>query len=187
MARFDHFDLLAPLYDRVISAPEDDRLGKLLGLPIEGRLLDAGGGTGRIAESLRDRVGHLTIADASMAMLRQADEKACCEVAAAHTERLPFADESFDRVIVVDAYHHLTDQSESLSEFVRVVAPGGRLIIEEPDIDHFGVKLVALAEKLMLMRSHFQRAEKIAEQLKRLGVAVLIIREGHNYWVVASK
>jgi ubiquinone/menaquinone biosynthesis C-methylase UbiE len=187
MPAFDHFDFLAPLYDRVISLPENDRLGELLGLPIEGRLLDAGGGTGRIAEGLKDRVGHLTIADASLPMLRQAHEKACCDVTGAHTERLPFADEAFDRVIVVDAYHHLGDQPQSLAEFVRVIAPGGRLVIEEPDIDHFGVKLVALAEKLALMRSHFERAEKIAERLERLGASVEIVREGHNFWVLAGK
>ena len=45
MPAFDHFDFLAPLYDRVIRVPEDDRLGELLGLPIAGRLLDAGGGS----------------------------------------------------------------------------------------------------------------------------------------------
>jgi demethylmenaquinone methyltransferase/2-methoxy-6-polyprenyl-1,4-benzoquinol methylase len=187
MPAFDHFDFLAPLYDRVIRVPDDDRLGELLGLPIAGRLLDAGGGTGRIAETLKDRVGHLTIADASLPMLRQAHEKACCDVTAAHTERLPFADGSFERVIVIDAYHHLKDQPESLCEFVRVVQPGGRLIIEEPDIDHFGVKLVALAEKLALMRSHFEHAERVAKRLTPMSVSVEIVRESHNYWVIASK
>jgi hypothetical protein len=49
------------------------------------------------------------------------------------------------------------------------------------------VKLVALGEKLALMRSHFERAEKIAEQLGPLGVTVEIARENHNYWVIASK
>ncbi|MDF1500516.1 MAG: class I SAM-dependent methyltransferase [Anaerolineales bacterium] len=187
MSRFDHFDFLAPLYDRVIRIPEDDRLGELLGLPIEGRLLDAGGGTGRIAEGLKDRVAHLTIADASLPMLRKAHEKACCDVAGAHTERLPFAEDSFDRVIVIDAYHHLGDQPESLREFVRVLNPGGWLVIEEPDIDHFGVKLVALAEKVAFMRSHFERAEQIARRLEAMDVSVEIAREGHNYWVVATK
>jgi ubiquinone/menaquinone biosynthesis C-methylase UbiE len=187
MPLFDHFDFLAPLYDRVISLPENDMLGELLGLPIEGHLLDAGGGTGRIAKGLKGRVGHLTIADASLPMLRQAYEKACCDVAGAHTERLPFADGAFERVIVVDAYHHLADQPQSLAEFVRVVAPGGRLVIEEPDIDHFGVKLVALGEKVALMRSHFERAEKIAERLGNLGASVEIARKEHNFWVTAVK
>lgn len=187
MPPFDHFDFLAPLYDRVISVPDEYKLDEILGLPLEGRLLDAGGGTGRIAERLKGRVGHLTIADASLPMLRQAHEKACCDVAAAHTEHLAFAGDSFDRVIVIDAYHHLADQPESLREFVRVVAPGGRLIIEEPDIEHFGVKLVALAEKLALMRSHFERAERVAERLEGLGVTIEIVREHHNYWVIATK
>ncbi len=187
MPPFDHFDFLAPLYDRVISVPDEYKLDELLELPIEGRLLDAGGGTGRIAERLKDRVGQLTIADASLPMLRQAHEKACCHVTAAHTERLPFADESFERIIVIDAYHHLTDQPESLREFVRLVAPDGWLVIEEPDIDHFGVKLVALAEKLALMRSHFERAERIAGRLDGLGVSIEIVRENHNYWIIAKK
>ena len=42
-----HFDWLAPIYDRVISQPEPDKLRQLLGLPA-GRLLEAGGGTGGI-------------------------------------------------------------------------------------------------------------------------------------------
>jgi hypothetical protein len=37
------------------------------------------------------------------------------------------------------------------------------------------------------MRSHFERAEKISERLAPLGVSVEIVREGHNYWVIASK
>ena len=186
MAGNHHFDWLAPLYDRLIRPPDDDRLGELLGLPIAGRLLDAGGGTGRIAERLSGRVGTLTIADASLPMLRQAFEKGCCDAAAAHTERLPFANGCFERVIVVDAYHHLGDQAESLAEFVRVLAPGGRLVIEEPDIEHFGVRLAAVAEKLMLMRSHFETAERVAARLAALGVSTVIVREGHNAWVVAE-
>ncbi len=43
----DHFDWLAPLYDRVIQAPQDDTLSHLLNLPVRGWLLDAAGGTGR--------------------------------------------------------------------------------------------------------------------------------------------
>jgi demethylmenaquinone methyltransferase/2-methoxy-6-polyprenyl-1,4-benzoquinol methylase len=183
----DHFDWLAPLYDRVIRPPENDTLSELLDLPIQGPLLDAGGGTGRIAERLRDRTGQIVVADGSLPMLAQALEKGCCEVVGSNTEELPFAECTFERVIAVDAYHHLFDQAASLREFWRVLAPNGLLVIEEPDINHFGVKLVALAEKLTFFRSHFVRAERIAEAISSLGAEVKIHREGHNVWVVARK
>jgi demethylmenaquinone methyltransferase/2-methoxy-6-polyprenyl-1,4-benzoquinol methylase len=159
----------------------------LLELPIKGRLLDAGGGTGRIAARLQGQAGMVLVADLSLPMLAQALEKACCAVAGSHTERLPFPSGTFERVIVVDAYHHLIDQAESLQEFWRVLAPGGRLIIEEPDISNFGVKLVALAEKLTFFRSHFVRAERIAQDLGALGAKIDVHRLGHNVWVVGEK
>lgn len=160
----------------------------VIALPISGRLLDAAGGTGRIAQRLVDLAGLVVVADASMKMLRQASSKVnlCCMVGS-KTERLPFPDASFERVIVVDAFHHLADQARSLGEFWRVLAPGGRLVIEEPDIRHFGVKLVALVEKLALFRSHFVPAEKIAARLNDLGARTSVHREGYAVWVVGER
>lgn len=183
----DHFDWLAPLYDRVIQAPDHDVLTDLLELPINGRLLDAGGGTGRIAARLQGRAGQIVIADVSLPMLTIALEKGCCDVVASHTELMPFANRAFQRVIAVDAYHHLFDQEASLGEFWRVLKPGGLLVIEEPDIDRFGVKLIAIAEKLTLFRSHFVRAERIAQGLNEMGAQTEILHVGHNVWVVAKK
>jgi ubiquinone/menaquinone biosynthesis C-methylase UbiE len=183
----NHFDWLAPLYDRVIQPPDHDKLRELLRLPIDGRLLDAGGGTGRIAAQLQGQTGQIVVADGSLPMLAVALEKACCAVAGSHTEQLPFPDGTFQRVIVVDAYHHLADQAASLGEFWRVLAPGGRLVIEEPDIHNFGVKLVALAEKLTFFRSHFVPAERIGDDLQVLGAKTEIHRVGHNVWVVGLK
>ena len=40
------------------------------------------------------------------------------------------------------------------------------MIIEEPDIRNFLVKLVAIGEKILLMRSHFLEPEKIAEMCR---------------------
>ena len=65
-----------------------------------------------------------------------------------HVERLPFHADSFDRVLVVDALHHFCDQREAIKDLLRVLKPSGRLVIEEPDFNHKGVKLLALAEKM---------------------------------------
>ncbi len=187
MPRLDHFDLLAPLYDRLISPPDAALFASLVGLPTSGLLLDAGGGTGRVAQQIKHMARAVVVADASRAMLAQAGDKAGLLPVACEVEALPLPGGAFARVIMVDAFHHLRDQTGSLHELWRVVAPGGRLVIEEPDIRRTAVKLVALAEKLLLMRSHFQPAERLAEGLQRLGAQVRIHREGHTAWVIGEK
>lgn len=184
--RVGHFNLLAPIYDRVISTPDPARLKEAADLPVAGRLLDAGGGTGRIAKLLTGSADQIVLADASRQMLTQA-QTLNLEGTTCFTQALPFPNGTFQRIITVDAYHHLSHQKESLKEFCRVLAPGGRLVIEEPDITLFPVKVLALAEKLALMQSHFDTAETIADSLERLGARVQIEREGHNVWVIADK
>ncbi|HEY47534.1 MAG TPA: methyltransferase domain-containing protein [Anaerolineae bacterium] len=187
MRFLNHFDLLAPFYDLVIKSPDSKRLTEILDLPISGRLLDAGGGTGRIAEGLTEHAGRVVVSDTSLKMLRQARFKGGLDLVGGETERLPFPDDSFERVMIVDAFHHLADQALSLNEFWRVLAPGGLLVIEEPDIRRMAVKLVALAEKVTLFRSHFIPAERIATLLEKYNAKVTVYREGHTAWVVGEK
>ena len=184
----DHFGFLAPYYDRVIGPPDPERLQSLLRLPVAGRLLDAGGGTGRVSSQLRPFVDELFISDLSTQMLQQAQEKGMCCPAAAHVECLPFPDESFDRVLVVDALHHFCDQRESVAELVRVLKTGGRLVVEEPDLRRFAVKMVAVAEKVMLMQSHFYYPKEIQEMIVAQGLQAQVVSDGgFAAWIVADK
>lgn len=66
---------------------------------------------------------------------------------------------------------------------------GGRLVIEEPDLRFFGVKLLALAEKFALMRSHFLSPPRIAELLGYSNAKVYIEMSARsvNAWVIAEK
>jgi ubiquinone/menaquinone biosynthesis C-methylase UbiE len=185
MPWLDHFGLIAPLYDRLFRLPDTARLAELAGLPNGGRLLDVGGGTGRIARSLVGLAGQVVVADESRKMLSHAPAMLELHLAAAHAERLPFPSGTFERVIMVDAFHHLRDQEQSLAELLRVCGPGGRVVIEEPDIAHVGVWGIALFERLALMRSRFRRAEEIASAFRPLGAAVSIHRRDATVWIVA--
>ena len=183
----DHFDLIASIYDRLIGPPDTERLQQLLKLPTDGWLLDGGGGTGRVSSHLEGLVGHIVVSDLSHRMLKKAQEKEGCPVRA-HVEHLPFADNFFDRVLVVDALHHFCDQREAIEDLLRVLKPGGRLVIGEPDLNHKGVKLLALAEKIMLMRSHFYTPQKIREMIASCGHSAKIESDGrYTAWVVTEK
>ena len=169
-----HFDILSSIYDRAIGQPDGERLRQLLNLPATGYLLDAGGGTGRVASFMCESIDHVVICDLSRPMLQQSRIKSGLLAVQSHTEKLPFPDESFERVLVVDALHHFCDQREALRELLRVLKRGGRLVIEEPDINRFAVKLVALAEKLALMGSHFYAPVKIRQIIESIGYAARV-------------
>jgi demethylmenaquinone methyltransferase/2-methoxy-6-polyprenyl-1,4-benzoquinol methylase len=181
----DHFDLIAPFYDRAIPFSRLERMLRFVSLPADGLLLDAGGGTGRVAAALRPYVREVLVADLSIGMLRQARRKGLTGMITP-TEALPFADASFERIIMVDTLHHVAHQGETVSELWRVLKPGGRLVIEEPDVRTWQVKLVALAEKLALMRSHFLSPPEIVV-LFPPEARIAVESERWNAWLIVEK
>ena len=187
MAKFNHFDLLAPVYERFIKPIDPNQLVSLAGLPVAGLLLDAGGGTGRISYSLMDSVKGIVIADSSIGMLEQARTKAGLKIVCSYTEKLPFHNEIFERVIMVDSLHHVSDIAATIDELWRVVKPGGRIVIEEPDIQTFPVKILAIIEKLTLMQSHFASPQNIQKAFRDTKASHRIIREGITSWVIVDK
>jgi demethylmenaquinone methyltransferase/2-methoxy-6-polyprenyl-1,4-benzoquinol methylase len=152
-------------------------------LPVKGRLLDVGGGTGRVSSAICDLVDDVVIADVSLGMLKQAWNSSLSVCGA--SEFLPFPDDSFERVIMVDALHHIVNHADSALEMFRVLKPDGVLVIEEPDIRAFSVKLIALAEKLLLMRSHFLAPDQIVKLLEE-GEGKIKTEDG-SAWVIFKK
>ena len=184
---FDHFDVLAPLYEKVIPPAAIESMLRELEPSPSCRLLDAGGGTGRVSGFLREHVGSVVLSDISMGMLREAATKVDLRPTRALTESMPFSDGFFDCVLMVDALHHVGDQVQTARELWRVIKPGGRIVIQEPDIRKFPVKLIAIAEKLALMRSHFLGPQKIADLFPFIDAVVDMHTEEYNVWVVIKK
>lgn len=187
MANFDHFDFLAPFYEHLFHSAPDEEFLKLAASENGALVLDAAGGTGRVAQYLSASGARVVIQDSSHQMLRQAASKDSLAPARSCVEQLPFAGGVFSRIVIVDAFHHVSDQPVTARELYRVLAPGGRLVVEEPDIRVFGVKLIAVGEKLLLMRSHFLSGEQIAAMFHPLGAHVDVRRSDHTVWVVIDK
>lgn len=160
MSKFDHFDFFSPIYDRVFGKISHSEIYKLANIEPQHALLDVGGGTGRVAVNFTSITDQVIIADSAINMIREAQKKGVSAVNA-NAEQLPFESTVFDRIIMVDALHHVNDQRQTLDELWRLLKPGGRLVIEEPDIHHWVVKIIALGEKILFMRSHFLQPQEI--------------------------
>jgi len=184
MPILDHFGWIAPFYDRLASPPDRSIWRELLRLPITGRLLDVGGGTGRLSGCLTGDARGVVLADASWKMAREAYAKPGLLPLVTEGEGLPFASASFSRVMMVDALHHVRDQQQCVTEMLRVLVPGGRLVIVEPDLRQGAIKVVAVLEKLLLMRSHILAPQAIRAlfagaavnvEMRTLGSSVILL------------
>lgn len=149
------FHRLAPFYDYLIRRPQVNRLKTLLNLPLNGYLLDLGGGTGRVSRNLVTPEAKVLVCDINRSMLHQVKRKKGLLPLQANAADLPFPAETFDGILVVDALHHFLEPHRMVLEMLRVLKAGGRLLIEEQDINRFLIKLVRAAEKAVGLHSHF--------------------------------
>jgi len=187
MPFLDHFNLIAPYYDGWFQSTGLENLRSNLDLPVSGMILDAGGGTGRVSQLLQGTAASFVVADISIGMLKQVHHKGSLAPVCTYTERLPFINGFFDRIVMVDALHHVLDSRQTAGELWRVLKAGGKIVIEEPDIRKFAVKLVSLAEKLLLMRSHFLTASAIQNLFPYPQARTRLVQENHIIWVVIDK
>lgn len=99
------------------------------------RVLDLGCGTGWASRRLARMVpeGEVVGIDVADEMLRRA-EQASSGIANVRylwgsAEKIPAADNSFDKVLSVESFYYYADQGKALDELRRVMALGGRLFI----------------------------------------------------------
>ena len=122
-------------FHKIYGRKRDDVVEIIHGSARFRRILDVGGGRGRLALSLAPAGGRrILLADLSMDMLRQAARKAGrsdpLRPVKADAHHLPFQALAFDLIIGLDLFCHLEKPREALSEFYRVLADGGTLILD---------------------------------------------------------
>lgn len=111
---------------------EAKRTSVLAGLarPPRRRLLDVGGGYGRLAGPLAAQ-HDVTLVDISPEMLAEARGRwPRLTVVQADARELPFADDEFDALLALDLLPHLPDAAAGLLELARVVRPEGMLVFD---------------------------------------------------------
>lgn len=123
---------------RALHSPDAEverRLAEALAEAPLGNLLDIGTGTGRMAELFADSAERVVALDKNLEMLRVARAKlqhlpaARIEMVQGDFYDLPFADASFDTVVLHQVLHFAADPFPALAEAARVIRKGGRIAI----------------------------------------------------------
>ncbi len=130
------------------------------------RVLDIAGGTGDLSLAFAKRVGpkgQVWLTDINSSMLtvgrdRLLDKGVILPVAQCDAEKLPFPNEYFDCVTVAFGLRNMTHKDAALKEMLRVLKPGGRLLVLEfskvweplkPAYDLYSFKALPLMGKLV--------------------------------------
>ena len=101
-----------------------------LNLPHEARILELGGGAGKLWHENLGRVPeswNVMITDASSGMVQKAEQDLNTRMfgfRVADAQELPFEDRSFDAVIANHVLYHVPDRQKAFLEITRVLKPG---------------------------------------------------------------
>jgi len=102
----------------------------------EDRVLDVAGGPGTLAGVVVGSVATVTVLDSSPRLLEHVP--AGVERVIGRAEQLPFPAAAFDLVTCVNSLHHIARPARALDEMARVLAPGGRIVLEDMVADPDG-------------------------------------------------
>src|SRR3989338_2419187 len=147
-------------------------------------VLDAGGGTGLIAQHFLSDAGRVVVLDPSEKMLERVFSDRIEKVRGC-VQQMGFSDNTFDLIYCVDSFHHFTngyseaehDKATDLSirELLRTLKKDGVLVIMEFNAGKFGGKMIELLEnKLFGMGSRFYHDSEFKTLFNKYSVNVAI-------------
>lgn len=155
MTTLEYLDAQAasPFWQRTRKATLD-----ALGLQHGTSALDVGCGTGEDTRHMAAAAGAATGVDQDPKLVEEATRRTGPEYEAtfvhADPASLPFADASFAAVRSDRALQHTGDLRAAVEELWRVTAPGGRIVVLEPDWDTLAIDAGPLASTRKVTRAY---------------------------------
>jgi ubiquinone/menaquinone biosynthesis C-methylase UbiE len=142
-----------------------------------GSILDIGCGSSRILQSLPQAVG-LDMQIRKLRWMRAPGRN----LVAGSLSKLPFADESFDAVICSEVIEHISREEIDLTDMVRVLAPGGTLVLGTPDYGRWIWRTLEDLYKKVFPQGYATEhinqytRQSLRQEIERMGLVVLDIQ-----------
>ncbi len=183
MAR-SFWDKVSPLYDLNENLFNGDVYENMIyeacsHISSDMEVLEIGGGTGAISLAAADIAKLVVCTDLSTDMLKRAFVKSKraglnnVRFKTCSAEQLPFRDDRFDCVIAANVLHLLEDPSQAIAEAMRVLKPGGKLLLPNFATDQGEVTtrvLIKLYKAVGFSPKRTFTAESYEEFLKSCGL-----------------
>ena len=163
-------------------------------MPLSGNILEAGTGKGHFALALAKRGYSFVTFDISEEEQRFAklnityyDLEKQVDFRIENGERTSFAEASFDVVFSVNVLHHLANPYQVIDELIRVLAPGGKLVIGD-----FSKKGFSVMDKIHALDGKTHEAGKaslldVEKYLSNKGFSIKKAKSVYQHVVVATR
>ena len=158
------WDRNAGRYDRFMRKDQAayEEMYKLIRPVVKAKtVLELATGTGLIAKHIANAAAHIEATDASAEMIAEAKRDNRSEKLYFSVQdmfRLPYAEESFDVVIVSNALHIVPQPEKALAEIRRVLKDGGVLIA--PTFTHAGNSFSGMVRAFFMRMAGFPLRSK---------------------------
>ena len=101
-----------------------------------------------------------------------------------HQARLP--DNSFDRVICNAAFPHFEDRRKALGEMIRMLRPGGTLVVSHP-IGREAVNKLHREVSPVVAKDRLPTAEDMRELPEQAGLADICVSDEPNFYLASGR
>ena len=176
------YDKLNPYRYSLTTRLKESELLKQMNASEGEMILDLGCGMGYFTDKMREGGATCLGLDLSFSSLQYANEKWPGENLIGFCDKIPFKDDTFDKVLFTDVIEHMEDDESSLKEIARVLKPSGYVVITTPAKAGLlvGTKLNLLFhDKPGTPEFHYRigyTAEELSEKLNKCGMEIVTVR-----------
>lgn len=182
------FSNYAFIYDKFMHAFQLDGNQAILSfIPSKrSRILDIGGGTGKIADQLVKRGHQVTILDPCKRMTDIAKKRN--SKIRIIGQAMPFYySKTYQVIIIRDCLHHIEEYNQTLKESIKMLEAGGIIIVADFYPDTFATKFIFLFERFCLEKVYPISKRKLIQFLRENGLSIKSCHINKRDFVVVGK